>query len=97
MSERILLSHGSGGLENHHLIQEMFVDAFSNPTLCSMDDAAVLHMGDMAVSTDSFTVSPLFFPGEISANLPLPAPQMMSPCAVHNRNTSVRPLFLKKD
>ena len=63
MSERILLAHGSGGLENHHLIQEMFVDAFSNPTLCAMDDAAVLQMGTMAVSTDSFTVSPLFFPG----------------------------------
>jgi hydrogenase expression/formation protein HypE len=63
MNERILLSHGSGGLENHHLIQEMFVDAFSNQALCSMDDAAVLHIGEMAVSTDSFTVSPLFFPG----------------------------------
>ncbi len=63
MSNRILLAHGSGGLENQHLIQEVFVDAFRNPILCAMDDASVLEMGTMAVSTDSFTVSPLFFPG----------------------------------
>lgn len=61
---RIQLAHGSGGLENHQLILELFFAAFDNPVLAAGEDAAVLKGGrSLAVSTDSFTVSPLFFPG----------------------------------
>lgn len=60
---RIQLAHGSGGQENQHLIQELFLRHFSNPILDEMEDAAVLDCGKIAVSTDTFTVSPLEFPG----------------------------------
>ncbi len=60
---RIQLAHGSGGLENQQLIQKLFIHTFHNSILATMDDAAVLDTGTIAISTDSFTVSPLFFPG----------------------------------
>lgn len=59
----IQLAHGSGGLENQQLIRELFFSAFDNPVLAACEDAAVIQGGRLAVSTDSFTVSPLFFPG----------------------------------
>lgn len=61
--ERIQLAHGSGGLENQQLIRELFFRAFDNPILAACEDAALIDGGKLAVSTDSFTVSPLFFPG----------------------------------
>lgn len=61
--ERIQLAHGSGGLENQQLIRELFFTAFGNPILAAAEDAALIDGGKLAVSTDSFTVSPLFFPG----------------------------------
>lgn len=63
MSSTIQLAHGSGGLENQQLIRDLFFSAFDNPVLAACEDAALIEMGKMAVSTDSFTVSPLFFPG----------------------------------
>lgn len=61
--DTIQLSHGSGGLENQQLIRQLFFAAFDNPILAACEDAALINGGKLAVSTDSFTVSPLFFPG----------------------------------
>jgi len=63
--ERITLSHGSGGKATHTLIEAVFLDAFRNPLLEPLEDAASLTVGDarLALTTDSFVVSPLFFPG----------------------------------
>lgn len=64
MEKAISLAHGDGGELSHHLIQEIFVQAFGNNEE-SKFDAAVLSMqqGKIAISTDSFVVKPLFFPG----------------------------------
>jgi hydrogenase expression/formation protein HypE len=63
--ERITLAHGSGGKATHTLIEAIFLDAFRNPLLEPMEDAARLSMagGRIALTTDSYVVSPLFFPG----------------------------------
>ncbi|SNZ07002.1 Hydrogenase maturation protein, carbamoyl dehydratase HypE [Persephonella hydrogeniphila] len=62
--KQILLSHGGGGEETQKLIKELFFKYFSNPILEKMEDAAVLETGSkLAFTTDSFTVSPIFFKG----------------------------------
>ncbi|WP_457623892.1 hydrogenase expression/formation protein HypE [Persephonella sp.] len=62
--KQILLSHGGGGEETQKLIKELFFRYFSNPILEKMEDAAVLDTGKkIAFTTDSFTVSPIFFKG----------------------------------
>jgi hydrogenase expression/formation protein HypE len=63
--ERITLSHGSGGKATHTLIEAVFLDAFRNPLLEPMEDSAALTIGGarLALTTDSYVVSPLFFPG----------------------------------
>ena len=59
------MSHGSGGKATQTLIEAVFLDAFSNPLLEPMEDAAQLHLNGsrVALTTDSYVVSPLFFPG----------------------------------
>jgi hydrogenase expression/formation protein HypE len=61
----VLLGHGGGGQLSGELLQQVFLPAFSNPVLEVLGDAAVLPMGDrrLAMSTDSYVVKPLFFPG----------------------------------
>jgi hydrogenase expression/formation protein HypE len=59
----ITLAHGNGGAENNELISKVFYKAFKNDILEKSEDAAVIHNGELAFSTDSFTVSPLFFNG----------------------------------
>ena len=62
--KRVQLSHGGGGKEMSRLIIDLFFKAFDNPILRSEEDAAVLNVnGKIAFTTDSFTVSPLFFAG----------------------------------
>ncbi len=63
--EQITLSHGSGGKASHNLIESVFGPAFANPLLDRMDDAATFALQDaqFAFTTDSYVVSPLFFPG----------------------------------
>ncbi len=65
--EHITLSHGSGGKATHNLIEGVFGPAFSNPLLDRMDDAATFTPDGttqrLAFTTDSYVVSPLFFPG----------------------------------
>ena len=63
-SEKILLAHGSGGKLAHELVEKSFVKAFDNPPLAKLDDSAVIDFsGRLAFTTDSYVVSPIFFPG----------------------------------
>jgi hydrogenase expression/formation protein HypE len=61
MTKTITLAQGNGGEENNDLIKKVFYKAFKNEILERSEDAAVL--GNLAMTTDSFTVSPLFFAG----------------------------------
>lgn len=63
--ELILLGHGSGGRLSAELLRDVFLPFFSNPVLDRMDDQAIVEIGGarVAVTTDSFVVQPLFFPG----------------------------------
>ncbi len=63
MTKTITLAQGNGGEENNELISKIFYKAFKNEILEKSEDAAVIHGGELAFSTDSFTVSPLFFAG----------------------------------
>jgi hydrogenase expression/formation protein HypE len=64
LEDKILLAHGSGGRLAHQLIAEAFVKAFDNPRLAKLDDAATFDLaGKLAFTTDSYIVSPIFFPG----------------------------------
>jgi len=61
----IVLGHGSGGRLTAQLVRDLFLPAFDNPVLRKLDDQAVLSIdpGRIALTTDSFVVTPLFFPG----------------------------------
>jgi hydrogenase expression/formation protein HypE len=82
--ERVTMSHGAGGKATHTLIEAVFLDAFRNPLLEPLEDAAELRIpvpgapvagapvagaapaaagARVALTTDSYVVSPLFFPG----------------------------------
>ena len=64
MDDIITLDYGSGGKKTSRLIEESILHAFDNPALRALGDGAVLPGGEQLVfSTDSFVVSPLFFPG----------------------------------
>jgi len=62
---QVLLAHGGGGKLMHQLIGKMFLPAFGNPLLDSQHDASVFEVGGqrLAMTTDSYVVRPLFFPG----------------------------------
>jgi len=61
----VQLAHGGGGTLTSRLIDTMFVPAFRNAQLDSLGDGAVLEIGGarLAFTTDSFVVTPAFFPG----------------------------------
>jgi hydrogenase expression/formation protein HypE len=63
--ERVTMSHGAGGKATQTLIEAIFLGAFRNPHLEPLEDAAELLVGRsrIALTTDSYVVSPLFFPG----------------------------------
>ncbi|MFO8049963.1 MAG: hydrogenase expression/formation protein HypE [Desulfosudaceae bacterium] len=63
--DKILLDHGSGGRVSNNLITEMMLPAFDNHVLAGMEDGATLDMPgrQLAFSTDSYVVDPVFFPG----------------------------------
>jgi len=65
MSKTILLGHGSGGKLSNDLIKDLFVKYFSNDILKEQTDAAVIQVAskNLAFTTDSFVVDPIFFPG----------------------------------
>lgn len=61
----ITLDHGSGGEASHELVHDIFMSRLSNHFLDRMDDSAVLNLskGKVAMTTDSYVVDPIFFPG----------------------------------
>ena len=61
----IQLAHGAGGKLSADLIEKIFLPCFSNETLDKLEDQATLANpnGKLAFTTDSFVVSPIFFPG----------------------------------
>ena len=63
--DKILLGHGSGGKLSAELIRDIFLPAFQNPVLARLDDQAIVNVNGqrLAMTTDSFVVKPLFFPG----------------------------------
>ena len=65
VDDKIMLGHGSGGQLMHELIKDVFVKYFDNSILREQTDAAILSIGlqDLAFTTDSFVIDPLFFPG----------------------------------
>ncbi|EFL50450.1 hydrogenase expression/formation protein HypE [Solidesulfovibrio fructosivorans JJ]] len=87
--DKVLLDYGSGGRASQRIINDLFFRHLGNDILARMDDAAVLSVkGPIAMSTDSFVVDPVFFPGGDIGSL-----------AVHGTVNDVsmmgaRPLFL---
>ncbi len=65
LQDRILLAHGSGGTMMRDLINDIFMVGFDDDVLARMDDAASLDFpgSRLAISTDTYVVNPLFFPG----------------------------------
>jgi hydrogenase expression/formation protein HypE len=63
--KNIVLAHGSGGKLSHQLIQKMILPAFRNDLLEPLHDGAVFSVNgaELAFSTDSYVVKPIFFPG----------------------------------
>jgi hydrogenase expression/formation protein HypE len=64
VDETILLAHGSGSRLSHELIEKNLLPSLTNPLLAKLDDSAVFDLGGrLAFTTDSYVVSPIFFPG----------------------------------
>ena len=63
--KNVIMGHGSGGKLTAQLVHDLFLPAFDNPYLRKLDDQAILTAGSsrLAFTTDSFVVTPLFFPG----------------------------------
>jgi len=63
--DTILLGHGSGGKLSAELIREIFLPSLNNEVLARLDDQAIVNINGqrLALTTDSFVVKPLFFPG----------------------------------
>jgi hydrogenase expression/formation protein HypE len=67
--EQITLAHGSGGRAMHELIEGLFLEYLRNPLLEALEDQAVFEVGEgegrarLAFTTDSYVVTPVFFPG----------------------------------
>jgi hydrogenase expression/formation protein HypE len=62
--ERVVLAHGGGGRATLRLIESLFLPRFDTPELREANDGAVVALeGPVAITTDAFTVRPLFFPG----------------------------------
>lgn len=69
--DHVLLGHGSGGLLSAELLQRLFLPAFDNPILSALEDQATVRLPGtkgskaprIAITTDSFVVRPIFFPG----------------------------------
>ena len=57
------MAHGAGGKATQTMIEGLFVPAFSSPALAAMGDAGAVDGTDLAMTTDSFVVKPITFPG----------------------------------
>ena len=70
VSKVITLAHGGGGKAMRDLIDDVFIDAFNNPALNTLEDQARFQLSDLAtygdrlaMTTDSYVIDPIFFPG----------------------------------
>ncbi|MGG3561451.1 hydrogenase expression/formation protein HypE [Neobacillus rhizosphaerae] len=64
MNQFISLAHGDGGELSHRLIKDVFIEAFGDGNSALFDAASVdIPVGKIAVTTDSFVIKPIFFPG----------------------------------
>ncbi len=63
--DKILLDHGAGGRASHQLVTDLFLRHFGTSEADGLEDSALLDLGPgrVAFSTDTFTVTPIFFPG----------------------------------
>jgi len=61
----ITMAHGAGGKATQTLIEGLFLPAFASPALAALGDAGTVSIGgvDVALTTDSFVVKPITFPG----------------------------------
>ena len=64
-ADRVRIAHGGGGRASRDLVERIFAPAFANPGLDARHDGAVLSVPEhrIAMTTDSYVVKPLFFPG----------------------------------
>ena len=67
----IVMGHGGGGRFSAELVEHVFLPAFKNDQLDGLGDSTPLQLpgSRIAVSTDSFVIQPLFFPGGCIGNL----------------------------
>ena len=70
VSQVITLAHGGGGKAMRDLIDDVFIDAFNNPLLNTLEDQARFDLSELAklgnrlaFTTDSYVIDPIFFPG----------------------------------
>ena len=64
MQDKVSMIHGSGGSATSALIREVFAEEFKSPLVNAMEDAAVVPSAErIAITTDSFVVKPMFYPG----------------------------------
>jgi len=65
INDKILLDHGAGGKMSHELTQTILLPVFDSPELATLDDGAIFKADakQLAFSTDTYTVDPIFFPG----------------------------------
>ncbi len=65
INDKIVLDHGAGGKMSHELTQKILLPVFDSPELANLDDGAVFTVDakQLAFSTDTYTVDPIFFPG----------------------------------
>lgn len=65
MDDRITMAHGAGGKASRQLVEGVFVPRFANPALLALSDAGIVEVNGtrLAMSTDSFVVKPILFPG----------------------------------
>jgi len=61
----VLLAHGAGGKKSSELTERIFLRYFNDPALIELNDMAVLDLphGRVSISTDTYVVDPIFFPG----------------------------------
>ncbi|MBN2808306.1 MAG: hydrogenase expression/formation protein HypE [Deltaproteobacteria bacterium] len=64
-NDLIMLGHGGGGRLTSNLVHNLFLKNFRNPLLEPLHDSALLNLGpnNLSFTTDSYVVTPLFFPG----------------------------------
>ena len=65
ITNHVTLDHGSGGEASHELVNDILISRLDNEFLQQLDDSAVIDLsgGRFAMTTDSYVVDPIFFPG----------------------------------